>query len=84
VGGALVELSYRLVYTCLDRIFPIRPCHFKLTWPLGHVNYRHHVSSVVRPSTFHILIFSSETTGLIANKLWQNDLCVAPFQICVR
>ena len=26
-------------------------------------------SSVVRPSTFHILIFSSETTGPIATKL---------------
>ena len=25
---------------------------------------------VVRPSTFHILIFSSETTGPIATKLW--------------
>jgi hypothetical protein len=27
-------------------------------------------SSVIRPSTFHILIFSSETTGPIATKLW--------------
>ena len=83
MGGALVELSYRLVYTCLDRIFPIRPCHFKLIWPLGLVNYRHHFSSVVRRSTFHILIFS-ETTGLIANKLWQNGPWVAPFQNSVR
>ena len=29
-------------------------------------------SLVVRPSTFHILIFSSETTGPIATKLWWN------------
>ena len=28
----------------------------QLTWPLGHVSYCHHFSSVVRPSTFHILI----------------------------
>ena len=27
------------------------------------------LSSVVRPSTFHILIFSSETTGPIATKM---------------
>jgi hypothetical protein len=29
-------------------------------------------SLFVRPSTFHILIFSSETTGPIAAKLWWN------------
>jgi hypothetical protein len=37
--------------------------------PLGHVSYCHHFSPVVCPSTFHILIFSSETTGPIATKL---------------
>jgi hypothetical protein len=42
------------------------------------------LSSVVRPSTFHILIFSSETTGPIASKLWWNGLWMAPFQNCVR
>jgi hypothetical protein len=42
------------------------------------------LSSVVRPSTFHILIFSSETTGPIATKLWWNGTLMAPFQICVR
>jgi hypothetical protein len=40
--------------------------------------------SVVRPSTFHILIFSSETTGPIATKLWWNGPWMAPFQNCVR
>jgi hypothetical protein len=39
---------------------------------------------IVRPSTFHILIFSSETTGPIATKLWWNGPWMAPFQICVR
>jgi hypothetical protein len=38
---------------------------------------------VVRPSTFHILIFSSETTGPIATKLWWNGPWMAPFQNCV-
>ena len=42
------------------------------------------LSSVVRPSTFHILIFSSETTGPIATKLWWNGPWTAPFQNCVR
>ena len=46
----------------------------------GHVSYCHHFSSVVRPSTFHILIFSSETTGPIATKLWWSG----PLQNCVR
>jgi hypothetical protein len=36
------------------------------------VSYCHHFSSVVRPSTFHMLIFSSETTGPIATKLLWN------------
>jgi hypothetical protein len=48
------------------------------------VSYCHHFSSVVRPSTFHILIFSSETTGPIATKLWWNGPWMAPFQNCVR
>jgi hypothetical protein len=38
---------------------------------------------VFRPSTFHILIFSSETTGPIATKLWWNGPWMAPFQIFV-
>ena len=42
------------------------------------------LSFVVHPSTFHILIFSSETTGPIATKLWWNDPWMAPFQKCVR
>ena len=33
---------------------------------------------------FHILIFSSETTGSIATKLWWNGPWMAPFQNCVR
>jgi hypothetical protein len=41
-------------------------------------------SSVVHPSTFHILIFSSETTGPIATKLWWNGPWMAPFQKSVR
>ena len=37
-----------------------------------------------RPLTFHILIFSSETTGPIATKLWWNGPWMAPYQYCVR
>jgi hypothetical protein len=33
-----------------------------------------------KPSTFHNLIFSSETTGKIATKLWWNGPWMAPFQ----
>ena len=39
---------------------------------------------VCRPSTFHILIFSSETAGPIAAKLWWNGPWMTPFQIRVR
>jgi hypothetical protein len=37
-------------------------------------------SLFVRQSTFHILIFSSETTGPIATKLWWNGPWMAPFK----
>ena len=42
------------------------------------------LSSFVSPSTFHILIFSSETTEPIATKLWWNGPWVTPFQNYVR
>ena len=48
------------------------------------LSYCHHFSSVVRPSTFHILIFCSEITGPIATKLWWNGPWISPFQNCVR
>ena len=50
-------------------------------WPIV-ITFR--PSSVIRPSTFHILIFSSETTGPITTKLWWNGPWMAPFQNCVR
>jgi hypothetical protein len=43
----------------------------KKSWHFPTIfSYCHHFSSVVRPSTLHILIFSSKTTGPIATKLW--------------
>jgi hypothetical protein len=42
------------------------------------------IAITFRPSTFHILIFSSETTGSIATKLWWNGPWVTPFQNYVR
>ena len=41
-------------------------------------------SFFVRPSIFHILIFSSETTEPIATKLWWNGPLVAPLENCIR
>jgi hypothetical protein len=66
------------------------PVHFSMTQRYKKKIYKpvfslHFLSSLfVRPSTFHILIFSSETTGPIATKLWWNGLWMAPFQNCVR
>jgi hypothetical protein len=42
--------------------------------PKGHVRYCHHLASVVRPLTFHILIYSSETTGPNGTKLGRKPL----------
>ena len=39
---------------------------------------------ICRPSTFHIVISSSKTTGPIAAKLWWNGHWTALFQNCVR
>ena len=64
------------------------PCNFEvnLITHLGVIAFRPCEllpSLFVRPSTFHILIFSSETTGPIATKLWWNGPWMASIQNCV-
>ena len=73
--------------TILSRSIDKHGHHRQFLFLIGRflaVSYCHHFSSVVRPSTFHILIFFSETTGPIATKLWWNGSWMAPFQNCVR
>jgi hypothetical protein len=57
---------------------------FYQNMPKLHNRYKSELlpSLFVRPSTFHILIFFSETTGPIATKLWWNGPWMAPFQKC--
>ena len=54
------EYAFRVIFSSPD--------------PKGHVRYCHHLASVVRPLTFHILIYSSETTGPNGTKLGRNHL----------
>ena len=42
--------------------------------PKGYVRYCHHLASIVRPLTFHILIYFSETTGPNGTKLDRKHL----------
>jgi hypothetical protein len=78
-------LSLNSITSLLSKSCPSRtgfpPFHSPGLWAIV-ITFR--LSSVVRPSTFHILIFSSETTGPIATKLWWNGPWMAPFQNCVR
>jgi hypothetical protein len=84
-----LEWRARLSDTILKGTHPgTIPAKFGLTWfsgfrgeDLNEIFYQNMPN--LPPSTFHILIFSSETTGPIATKLWWNGPWMAPFQNCV-
>ena len=78
-----IEITFLSQFCPFNTLFHVYPTTARMkNFILSHfIIYCHHFSSVVRPSTFHILIFSSETTGPIATKLWWNGSWMAPSKI---
>ena len=82
-----MQIIYGLLKDAGDSSLYLSPSLFSSPDPKGHVRYCHHLASVVRPSsvvrrpssvvrplTFHILIYSSETTGPNGTKLGRKHL----------
>ena len=69
------EYSYDVSWSLMKEIkFFFKSPLFSSPDSKGHVRYCHHLASVVRPLTFHILIYSSETTGPNGTKLGRKHL----------
>ena len=75
-----MQIIYGLLKDAGDSSLYLSPSLFSSPDPKGHVRYCHHLASVVRPSsvvrplTFHILIYFSETTGPNGTKLGRKHL----------